>query len=245
MPNEDPRSLPHIYLPGHGAAESYTYPGRGGDGAPPMRDRARHAAALEGDLARALANADALRATPDPDARAGQAGFYLEFELPQDRLAVVDKLEKRGRGERIELVAVRPRPEENRVAATVFVPESLRDHYRKKIEAYRTLETPTGKPKNEPLVASIDGIRLAALRSLYTDDPDLFPEPGQAVWWEVWLRGEKRASFGQLAERLQIVLRRRPHGSRDPGRPAGSACRDRPRADGPFRRMDAGHENAP
>lgn len=56
MPPAPPRSLPHIYLPDHGAAEPYTSPrsGRGGPAAP-MRDRAQHATALEQALGTALA----------------------------------------------------------------------------------------------------------------------------------------------------------------------------------------------
>lgn len=211
MPTKQPRPLPHIYLPGHGAPEPYTRPkgGGGDDEGPPARNRAQHAAALEKALAAALAGAESVRAAPDPAATAGTPGFYLEFELPAKQVAIADKLEKRS-GEKIELVAVRPLdPEGQRVSATVFVPESQRDYFGKKIEAYRTKETRTGKPQNEPLVASIETVRLAALRSLYTDSPDLFPEPGQIVWWEVWLRHETRASFEQVSQRIGIVVR--PH----------------------------------
>lgn len=211
MPTKQTRPLPHIYLPGHGAPEPYTRPkgGGGDDEGPPARDRAQHAAALKKALMAAIANADSVRATPDPAATAGTPGVYLEFELPAKQVAIADKLEKRS-GQQIELVAVRPLdPDGQRVSATVFVPESQRDYFGKKIEAYRTRETRTGKPKNEPLVASIETVRLAALRSLYTDSPDLFPAPGQIVWWEVWLRHETRASFEQVSQRLGIVLR--PH----------------------------------
>ena len=177
MPTEQPRPLSHIYLPGHGAEEPHTRPkgGGGGDEGLPARDRAQHAAALEKALVAALAKADSLRAAPDPAATAGTPGFYLEFELPAQQVGVTEKLEKR-KGQKIELVAVRPLDSEGqRVSATIFVPNSQRDYFGKKIEAYRTKETPTGKPQNEPLVASIETVRLAALRSLYTDSPDLFP----------------------------------------------------------------------
>jgi hypothetical protein len=106
MPPDSPRSLPHIYLPDHGAAEPYTSPRSGGGSAvPPTRNRAQHAAALEEALATALATAAAARVVPDPAVTAGTPGFYLEFELPAAQTAVVDKLEKRGRGGQIELVA--------------------------------------------------------------------------------------------------------------------------------------------
>jgi hypothetical protein len=107
-------------------------------------------------------------------------------------------------------VAVRSSDENaERVTATVFVPDAQRDYYLRKIEAYRTEETPSGKPKNAPLVAAIEAVRLAAVRSLFTDSADLFPAPGQPVWWELWLRKETRPTLELAAQRLGIALR--PH----------------------------------
>jgi hypothetical protein len=206
------RSLPHIYLPGHGASAPYTRPsgGGGGDADPPARNRAEHAAALRQALTSALAQADAIRALPDAAAVGGTPGFYLEFELPRQQVSVVDKLEKRGRGQQIELVAVRSSDENaERVTATVFVPDAQRDYYLRKIEACRTEETPSGKPKNAPLVAAIEAVRLAVVRSLFTDSADLFPAPDQPVWWELWLRKETRPTLELVAQRLRISLR--PH----------------------------------
>jgi hypothetical protein len=187
MSDGSSRSLP-LYLLGHGASAPYTRPSGGGSGDadPPARNRAEHAAALRQALTSALVQADAVRALPDAAAAGGTPGFYLEFELPRQQVGVVDKLEKRGRGQQIELVAVISSNENaERVTATVFVPDAQRDYYLRKIEAYRTEETPSGKPKNAPLVAAIEAVRLAAVRSLFTDSADLFPAPGQPVWWEL------------------------------------------------------------
>lgn len=60
MPEHETRSLRHIYLPGHGDREAFTSPLSGGGGFElPVRDRARHAEALERALAEALGAADA------------------------------------------------------------------------------------------------------------------------------------------------------------------------------------------
>jgi hypothetical protein len=98
---------------------------------------------------------------------------------------------------------------QDKIAATVFVPASKRDSFLRKVDAYRNRRTKGGKPQNEPLVASIDTVRLAHARSLYTDAPDLFPAAGQNTWWEVWLRPESRAVFEHAARQLDAVIR--PH----------------------------------
>jgi len=210
MPNNEQRSLPHIYLPGHGENEAFTSPRSGRQKAPPVRDRAQHAARLEQALIQALANADAQIAARDATISGGTEGFYLEFDLPTAQVDILDSLEDRRGREHIELVSVHPSPTEaDKVSATVFVPESKRDSYVRKIEAYKTKETRSGKPQNERLVASIDTVRLAQVRSLYTDAPDFFPEAGQIAWWEVWLRPETRTVFEHAAQRLNVVFR--PH----------------------------------
>lgn len=63
------------------------------------------------------------------------------------------------------------------------------------------------KPKNQLLVASIETARLAVARSFYTDQADLFPAPGQDIWWEVWVRKGTRASFDAAAQALGLGVR--------------------------------------
>ena len=144
-------------------------------------------------LTEAVRAGEALLATRDPVLQGGAPGFYLEFQLPTNQADAVDKLENRRGKSPIELAAVRPldtAPDE-KVAATVFVPERQRDYYLNKVAAYRdedrkpNIRGETG-PKNERMVAAIDTARLAVARSLYTDAPELFPTPVKEVWWEVW-----------------------------------------------------------
>lgn len=139
----------------------------------------------------------------------GTTGFYLEFELPASQAALLDKLEDRRGKQHIELVATHASGDPNKIAATVFVPAAKRDSFLRKIEQYRTEQTRSGKPRNEPLVASIDTVHLAHARSLYTDVPDHFPAAAENAWWEVWLRPNTRAVFEHAAQRLNAVVR--PH----------------------------------
>src|SRR5665213_1238478 len=170
MPEYDERTLRHIYLPDHGESESFTSPmSGGGTETVPLRNRGQHAASLEQALTQALAAADVQIAQRDANIAGGTQGFYLEFELPASQVGLLDRLEDRRGKQHIELVSVHPAQAQDKIAATVFVPASKRDSFLKKVEAYRTQQTASGKPQNEPLVASVDTVRLAQARSLYTD----------------------------------------------------------------------------
>ena len=195
----------------------------------PSRDRVRHAVKLRRDIAAAVGAAEAQLAERDPAIAAGTEGFYLEFEIPVAQSAVVDKLENKQGRNPIELVAVRPAPDDpqEHLIATVYVPMIRKDFYEGKIDKYETedqisyekgldrkpLTDANGnrieksrRPKNEMLVASLDAVRLASLQSLYTDPGDL-PADGQEVWWEVWLRSGSRETFMHAARRLDIAVR--------------------------------------
>ena len=195
----------------------------------PQRDRTRHAGKLKRDIAIAVSAAEAQLAARDPAVAAGADGFYLEFEIPEAQSAVVDKLENNQGRYPIELVAVRPAPDDpqGHVIATVYVPSRRKNFYDGKVDKYETedkisyergpdrqfLTDPDGnrieksrRPKNEMLVASLDAVRLARIESLYTDPVDL-PEAGYSIWWEVWLRSGAREVFLHAAHRLNIAVR--------------------------------------
>jgi len=97
--------------------------------------------------------------------------------------------------------------------AVVFIPESKRDAFQRKLSRYLDPKSDgKGGPRNHSLIDSIAEIKLADLRSFWTDDPRLFPEDtNQAVWWELWLRkgsidNESFEIARQLAERIDAQL---------------------------------------
>jgi|TARA_R110000772_G_scaffold268526_1_gene395903 hypothetical protein len=228
MAEDEQRNLPHIYLPNHGEREDFTSPRSGGGGPVPQRNREQHAHHLEEMLTAAVAAAQERIANRDPEISGGTPGFYLEFELLQTQQAVLDKLEYQGR-ERIELVTARPSTENpDLVKATVFVPESRREYYLHKVRAYADEDNvryekdaegnivldergirveKSRRPKNQALVAALETARIAEAGSLYTDDLDLFPEAGQEVWWEVWLRRDCRPIFDHAARQLDVAVK--------------------------------------
>ena len=201
-----PRDRPHLHLNGGGASEPYTSPRVVITGLPPARVRAAHARQLERAMGQALAEARQLLAGRNDAVAEGERGFYLQFEIPVAERAAVEGLENKPKA--IELVAVRsPAEGDGVVSATVFVPERSADFFTRKIEAYRDEETPTGKPKNEALIARIETVRLGAVRSLFTDDLDLFPAAGLPAWWEVWLRDDRLEAFRRVAARMNVALK--------------------------------------
>jgi hypothetical protein len=135
MAEEPLRSLPHIYLPDHGQAQSYTaHQARGGaSGELPARDRIAHADQLTEALTEAVRAGESLFAQRDSTLAGGTPGFYLEFEMPKSQAGSVEKLENQQGRFPIELLSVRPLigEQETKIAATVFVPESRRDFYLK------------------------------------------------------------------------------------------------------------------
>lgn len=206
--SEQSRKFPHIYLSKNGEREDYTRPGGGGSPPPPQRDRAAHAQALEQAIGVALQEARQQIDSREMEIADGVSGFYLEFQVQTDGANAFEKLENRTK--RIELVAVNQITEqEGMVAATVFVPESAIDHFLEKVEKYRDEDTKNGRPKNEALVSRLETVRIGTVRSLFTDEPNLFPVNGQEVWWEVWLRHERRSVFDQVTQRLNIPTK--PH----------------------------------
>jgi hypothetical protein len=198
-----PRNRPHFHLEGSGQAEPYVSPRLVFGGVPPARVRAAHAQKLLEALGSAVTEARRRNAGRDRVAAEGEPGFYLEFTVPASERAAVEGLENKPAA--IELVAVRPSSEgEETVSATVFVPERSADFFARKVIDYREQNTKTGRPRNEALVARLEDVRLAVVRSLFTDATVSFPQDGVQTWWEVWIRDGRLASFRNVAQRLDV-----------------------------------------
>lgn len=135
-------------------------------------------------------------------------GLQVEFEsIPEVELAF-ESLARDNSG--IELLNVRR--SENKTLATVFVPDGKLDHFERLIKDY--LEEKRDKAgrlrDHKPLINTIQEIRAASIRALWTDDVAVFPEDDDELfWWEVWLPVRKdrfatTASFRRLAEMQQM-----------------------------------------
>lgn len=131
-------------------------------------------------------------------------GIYLEFDLAAKQEQSLKSLESDSRG--IELVAayeIKRPPNRILIRATVYVPRGQLAYFEKKVTKYLSEDTESGQPKNEPLIASIEDIRLATLQSLWTDAEIELPPLGKPLWWEVWLRKSDLAALEQFRNDAQ------------------------------------------
>lgn len=199
---EYPHNRHHIFL--HGRAESQAYVGRGGGRKhlPPSRNREEHARRLAADLTQALASARQFGNVTVQRAPHETPGYYLDFALRPQSLEFIQSLENRQQG--IELLSVKTSDPDGEIHAAVFVPSGAENFFLKRIEIYRTEDTRKGKPKNERLIAGIDSVSLAIVRSMFTDSPDRFPSEDVPVWWEVWLRKVASETFMSIASAMRV-----------------------------------------
>jgi len=138
-----PRDKPHILVNDGGRHDRYRRPRLGIDPpALPSRDRARHAAALDRAITRALASVQLEREARDPEILGDRPGFYLEIKVPADHKAVLDNLGDRRQN--IELLTVRQGQDRNTLLASVFVPDRAENVYLEKVRAYRDNDTKGG-----------------------------------------------------------------------------------------------------
>jgi len=194
-----PDRRPHFLLEEHGIAERFTSPksGRGTDAVPP-RNRAQHTAKLRAQLKAVEQAAEAIEAV-EPG-----IGLQIEFRGFAGIALTTESLARDAQG--IELQNVRE--EGTTLYATVYVPDGKLGHFERLLTAYaEKRRNKHGNPiDNQKLIDAIRDIRVATVRALWTDDPDLLPQdPNQAISWEVWLpvRGARDAildDFRQHAE---------------------------------------------
>lgn len=193
-------------MEGSAKAEKFTSPQQGGGGSPVIsRSRARHGKELRRQLDQVQTELEERRGRQVPVGVEAPRGFYLEFESPPGYELKLESLEQKRAG--IELISVRTSG--TTTLATVFVPQGKIAFFVSRIEKYLKDETKKGKPKNQPLVANIEKIRLAVAESFWTDASDALPRANVKTWWEVWLRGNDEAvrpRFQKQAEAMGIVV---------------------------------------
>jgi hypothetical protein len=198
--------LRHLRLVKSEKTYSYTaHPGGGGEFQRPPRDRAGHSKKLKQDLSKA-------------EIEALSRGFgktddkVLTYELQPNATPLIDSLERETRGIRLLSVVTTSKG----IRATVRVPESKLRILHGILDQYATqLHKRSGRPMNQDLVESVDAIRLATERDLWTDS-EPFPPSDRPVWWEIWLTHERLADpketflrFRALAVPAGLELRER------------------------------------
>lgn len=211
-----PRNRRHLLAPFAPSVEQYTPHPRKIE-LPPIpgpKNRRRHAAALKASLRQAQQESAENREALDISVHGAEPGLYIEFESVPGIDLKLQSLEDRRKG--IELVAVREiqeNPEQPPVQlAAVFVPDGALKHFVARFEQYAREKTKKGEPRHKDLVDRIAALRKATLRALWTDAEEAYPEDGERIWWEVWLRkhdGHELERLHEFAESVNLTVGQR------------------------------------
>ena len=210
-----PRNRPHVIIGRPANTDPYTshMTGRGSPRPAPPIDRfelgtrlavsTRNAAEVGREQRRQTAH--------DMDIVPSSEGVYLTFDSSPDFELHLMGFDSQRRGEQPELVAVQQirDGDETTERATVFVPDGKIGYFISRFEQYASETTATGAPRNANFVERIRAVRLATIRSLWTEGEESFPSPDELVWWEVWLRhrdGEELDRLDELSEPLGIAV---------------------------------------
>lgn len=194
MAENSKERLPHLLIKNSATAESYSRPIRGMgsiESQTPPRNRQAHAQQLLEQIQQIQTLETGIVEQQKAFGLDVSNGIYLAFESEPDFELKFSSLEFQPSG--IELCNVKL--VDNKTIATVFVPEGKLTHFLKKISQYQLENTPKNQPKNKDLVESITTIKLAAIDALWTDEPELMPNIGELIWWEVWLRRSGKIDY--------------------------------------------------
>lgn len=211
----------HFLLLKHGASEPYKATGGGGGvfKSPPRDSREAHGTSLIEQLKKIQEGAGELEKEP---ASAGLHFIPVTFQgelVGPDGKGIsglkLESLETSDGGIRI----VNVREQGGKQLALVAIAKGRFEHFAKRFEEYvskdrlktdkKTGET-VAVPRHQDLVESISELRLAALRDYYTDIDNSPPNPGEVIWWEMWLEAigdaASEKAFRTLAQQHGIQL---------------------------------------
>ncbi len=202
-----PERKPHILIDGFSGNEEFQSRRRGRDPIIPPQDRNFHGQRLFQQFTELLDQYQEQRAQVAYTVTE-ETGIYVEIigapecQLPLDSLDTSRDFKLRS----CKKVG-------DHEVAIVFVPESRRNVFQQKLAQYLDPDKDgKGGPRNHNLIDSISEIKLAELRSFWTDDPDLYPEAtDESVWWELWLKKQNNNEqpiqiAQQLSERISARL---------------------------------------
>lgn len=190
---------PHITVTGFSNTEIFASKGRGRSPDIPERERETHGQNLSSQYEALILAHQELHVQID-ERITDDSGIYVEISSYPEIPLPLESLDTRD----FKLYSC-IKTEDNREVAVVFIPESRRQTFQRKLEQYLNPENDTkkGLPYNHKLIASIANIRLANLHSFWTDNPDNFPtDDQQVIWWELWLKKRENEDPALIAQLL-------------------------------------------
>jgi len=218
MPEEIPNGLKHLRF--RGTPQTLAFRGQGRGKSNLFRtSRARHAADLKRQLSDVQSAFDEVLAEREDQNLARDFGLILNITSVPGYPLKFTSLEQGATKNKKGIVVLNVRHEKTRrgvvTKVALFVPFGRLDVLGKKVDAYADPQK-DGKPdkkgvrhpKNEPLLANISRIGVAALEELWTD-PDPLPDDLDSHWWEMWIRrtgGDWETRFSEECARLEIAV---------------------------------------
>lgn len=193
----------HIFISGNVKPEKYkASPKQGKQPRIPERDRAAHSAKLLEQFDNIWNQKKELEQSRTAEKIATREGTYLSFTSAADHDLITKSLENIKKG--IRLLNVKEEKIDGdhiQVKATVYIPNGMEGFFISKIAKYEAENLKSGKPKNAPLVNSINDVSIALLEGLWTDKIQLIPTEN-SKWCEAWLNVNTK----DKQEDEQIVL---------------------------------------
>ena len=201
-----PRNRRHILVNSKPTSEPYRPHGKPieVDKPPAPASRAKHGKALERAMKSAVIQAAQRRAMARLEVHGARPGLYIQFESRPGVPLQVKSFEDPRQG--IEVVAVVTRMSEEAEPrtierVTVLVPDGKVKHFLKRFESYaKKAPKKKGEHRHEGMLDPVADLRLATLRSLWTDATDAYPADGETIWWEIWLRRQDGDELERLLE---------------------------------------------
>ncbi|MDD3320768.1 MAG: S8 family peptidase [Paludibacter sp.] len=211
------QSHEHIFLQGVVKSEKFTTTLSGGGKLNiPERDRIPHSQYL-------ISRFDSIRQQSIDEKQEREAmslpthqGTYLEFKSGLNSDLITKSLENINKGIRLLSVRTVENDGVEEIKAIVYIPQGKEAIFIEKIQDYANdnKNTPSGNPKNAPLVNSIEDVQLALLESFWSQQEKVLIPNEQPTWCEVWLRiddlldfNEQVSSFTNILQELQISFK--------------------------------------
>lgn len=186
----------HIVL--QDCAEERVFVGTGGgQKSIPVRDEQNYARVLLEQYNAAVSYVRERRAEVLPQGVETADGIYLDFQMDESANSIPSLDGKNG----ARIMNIRETGQEGLKNVTVFIPKKRDAWFPKKMDEYATKRTTKNHPKNQPFVNAIEQIRVADLRSFFTE-PNEFQLPDIIREYEVWVRKDD-FNWNVMRQRLE------------------------------------------
>lgn len=113
---------------------------------------------------------------------------YVEFESAINFELDLDKFQNKDNDLRLaSCKKISLDFEDHFFRVAVFLNKKAVSNFLKKLNEYINEDTTKGNPKHQSLVANIENIKAATLKSFWYDFEALFPAVNESAWWELWI----------------------------------------------------------